>query len=32
MGLAIAIIALLPVVDTSLVRSTHFKPLHIALF
>ena len=32
MGLSIAIIALLPVVDTSLVRSTHFKPLHIALF
>ena len=32
MGLAIAIIALLPVLDTSLVRSSHFKPLHVVLF
>ena len=32
MGLSIAIIALLPVVDTSMTRSTYFKPLHIVLF
>jgi len=31
-GIAIVILALLPVVDTSLFRSTYFKPFHIGLF
>ena len=32
MGLAIAILALLPVVDTTAIRSTLFKPLNLILF
>ena len=32
MGLAIVVLALLPVVDTSYFRSTYFKPLNLGLF
>jgi ubiquinol-cytochrome c reductase cytochrome b subunit len=32
MGIAIVILTLLPVVDTSSFRSTYFKPLHLGLF